>query len=159
MDKQGTSSKAKFKSTFGPKLKNQLQVTQQLTDHKHRKIKIKSTLATKTDSPTRTTILSTLFSWQHCQWFALKTTFFNCYTLLYHKCYYLLDFLCKLNQYTVSSILLSLISLVKAYSTIVPSKEHLESNELVVCLPTNDSNNCTKYVNSSRNGLIELNEV
>ena len=159
MAKQATSIKAKFKSTFGPKLKNQFQVTRRLADHKHRRIKIKSTLGTKTDSPTLTTILSSLFSWQHYQWFALKTTFFNYYSLLYHKCCYLLDFLSNLNQYMVSSLLLSFISLVKAYSAIVPSKESLESSELVVCLPANDSNNCTKYVNSSRNGLIELNEA
>ncbi|XP_013114216.2 opsin Rh4 isoform X1 [Stomoxys calcitrans] len=76
--------------------------------------------------------------------------------------------ICRRQLSAITTVLLLYMSTVDGiYTTLIPAtgaipeEENIVNNEtlpsLVVCLPTN-STNCIKYVNSTRNGLIALNE-
>lgn len=169
MDKPARSLKTKFKSSLCPKFKNK---AKRQKEQQQQKLHIQQKQQFAFNPPTeirqppslpahliyRKPICSPVnltIRWQH--WFYLQRVQ-SFYSYLFQKSSLLFYEILKLRICTVSSVLFGLISLVKAYtSTLAPMVPVLE-DDLVVCLPENNSNTCIKYVNSSLNGLIELNE-
>lgn len=163
MDKSSTSIKSKFKSTLCPKFKNKTK--KQIDEYEDGLERKFYSFSVRTSGPislmnNKTTcfILSHTVNY-YISWPLLRKLY-TLYSHLYEKSSLLIYELFKLKIYALSSLLLSFITLAKAYSTTLEPLVDILEHDLVVCIPENytNSNSCTKYVNSPHHGLIELNE-